>query len=222
MTPDTSNDMLTAERKQFVRTAIQIELLSLVWIALEASLGMVAAIASGALSVSTFSVDSAIELISGIVVLIRFMAEVSLQGQIPARLERIASIFVGGCLLALAAWVSLRAGQAAALRQAPQLNWLALVVAFGSSVVTPWLAVQKRKLGVLLHSSALIGDAACSMTCALMAWTLLAGLLLEQLHIGWWVDPLAAVLIAGFVIREGFDSLSMLWGGTHVHAHGHH
>jgi hypothetical protein len=221
MTPKMT-DAAIPYRQQLLASAVRIELVSLVWIAIEASLGMIAAVASGALSTSVFSVDSGIELISGIVVFMRLVLETVARERMPDWLERTASGIVGFCLLALAGWVAFSAGQAAAIRQTPSFNALALWVALSSSVITPWLAVRKRKLGERLQSPSLIGDAACSMTCALMAWTLLIGLLLQWTKIGWWVDPLAAIAILAFVIREGVESLSAFTSGTPGHMHSHH
>lgn len=207
----------TRSRQELLMAAVRIEVVALVWIAVEASFGTFAAFTSGALSTSIFSVDSGIELISGIVVLVRLMLETSAQGELPKWVEPTAGAIVGFCLLSLAAWIAFCTGQAAAIRQAPLFSNIALSIALLSSFITPWLALRKRRLGKQLGSVALQGDAACTMTCALMAWTLLIGLLLQWTGVGWWVDPLAAVAILVFVIREGFESVAPVFGGSHEH-----
>jgi divalent metal cation (Fe/Co/Zn/Cd) transporter len=58
-----------------------------------------------------------------------------------------------------------------------------------------------------MGSAALKADAACSVTCAYMSLTLLAGLLLNRLFGWWWADPLAALALVYFLVREGREAL---------------
>jgi hypothetical protein len=68
---------------------------------------------------------------------------------------------------------------------------------------------NKGKLRVAKHigSAALKADAACSVTCAYMSLTLLAGLLLNRLFGWWWADPLAALVLVYFLVHEGREAL---------------
>ncbi len=50
-------------------------------------------------------------------------------------------------------------------------------------------------------------DAVCSVTCAYMSLTLLAGLLLNRFFGWWWADPLAALVIVYYGIREAVHAL---------------
>ncbi|MBX5436372.1 MAG: cation transporter [Alicyclobacillaceae bacterium] len=132
--------------------------------------------------------------------------------------ERWASAVVAGCLFVLAGFVAWKSGQAFALRQAPAATPLGLAVTAASGLITPWFALRKRRLGRILGSRALLGDAACSFACAYMAWTVLAGLALQWLTGIWWLDPLAALGILGFVVREAWESAdSARTGEVHVH-----
>ena len=58
-----------------------------------------------------------------------------------------------------------------------------------------------------IGSAALKADAMCSITCAYMSITLLAGLLLNTLFGWWWADPLAALVLVYFIVREGREAL---------------
>jgi len=212
-------ELSAARRHKLTRSAFYLELWSVGWIGAEAALSAAAAIAMGSLALSAFSVDSAIELISGMVLVIRLWTELQTGAdQLSAKAERCASGIVGVCLFALSAYIAWKSGQALASRSPLEFSVLGLVVAAFSSFITPWFAYQKRKYGALLHSHALIGDAACSLICAYMAWTLLAGLLLQWAFGWWWVDPVAACGILYFVLREAWDSLdAALTGAPHAH-----
>ncbi|HEY1352587.1 MAG TPA: hypothetical protein VGF67_23450, partial [Ktedonobacteraceae bacterium] len=64
----------------------------------------------------------------------------------------------------------------------------------------------KLQIAKRIGSAALKADAACSVTCAYMALTLLAGLLLNGLLGWWWADPLAALALIYFLLYEGREA----------------
>jgi divalent metal cation (Fe/Co/Zn/Cd) transporter len=210
---------IESRRLHDVRLAVQLEAASLLWIVTETALSAIAALSAGSLAISAFSVDSAVELLSGVILFLRLVAEyLARQDLVSQVAERIASFVVGTCLVALAAYISFRSGQLLAARTSAEVSHLGIGVAAASGLITPWLARAKYRLGLRMHSHALMGDAACGMTCAYMAWTLLAGLLLQWAFGWWWIDPVAAVGILYFVMREAGDSLHAAWhGGVHVH-----
>lgn len=214
-------------RRKWLRIALQVQVFSVLWTLVEATVGAVAAHLSGSLAVSAFSVDSAIELISGLALLLRFVVEflspAESNGNRSSLLERVATGIVTFCLFGLAAFIAWRSGQAFALHQPMQVSPIGLVLAAISSIVSPWLARMKRRVGIKLDSHAFIGDAACTMTCAYMAWVLLLGLGMQWLFGFWWVDPLAALGILYFVLDEAWDSFAAMRSGTsHLHAGHHH
>ena len=80
---------------------------------------------------------------------------------------------------------------------------LALVAVVGM----PVLAWRKRAIAVPLSSPALRGDAACSITCAYMAGTLLVGLTLNALFGWWWADSLAALGLLYWIVPEAREAI---------------
>lgn len=213
--------MRIEKRSKYLRGAVYLELLSVGWVMTEAVMSAVAAIAMNSLAMSAFSIDSAIELISGVVLVVRLWVELQTgSDSLSQKVERIASGVVGVCLFTLAGYIAWKSGQSLALQRPLVTSPLGLAIAAASSLITPWLAARKQKYGKILHSHALLGDAACSLICAYMAWTLLAGLLLQWAFGWWWVDPVAAVGILYFVLREAWESVDAAWSGEgHVHAH---
>ena len=208
------------DRKTLLQMAVHLQLLSIGWIMVEAVLAAVAANASGSLSLSAFSVESAIELITALTLAVRLLLE-RLQSKAKTEaLERAASGVVGACLLLLTGYVALATGKAIAVHPLTEVHPLGVLVALSSVLITPLLARQKRRLGHQLHSHALLGDAACNMTCAYMSLTLLLGLALNWILPAWWVDSVAAMGIIYFVQREAWRSLWSAWSGeAHSHAH---
>ncbi|MCL6452467.1 MAG: cation transporter [Alicyclobacillus sp.] len=219
-------ELTARKRHRWLQIGLRVQALSVLWTLLEAVLGSIAAGLAGSVALSAFSVDSAVELVSGFVLLVRLGLEYQAgaddaSASFVARAERISAAVVAAALLTLAGFIAWRSGAALAARQPVQENLLGLFVAAVAAVVSPLLAVAKRRVGEHLHSHALIGDAACSMTCGYMAWVLLAGLVGQRLFGLWWIDPVAALGILYFILHEAWESAEAAWtGGPHVHHHG--
>jgi divalent metal cation (Fe/Co/Zn/Cd) transporter len=77
----------------------------------------------------------------------------------------------------------------------------------------PLLAWRKRTIAARLESAALRGDAACSMTCAYMAATLLVGLVLTAALGWWWADSMAALAFLYWLQGEAREALDRARAG---------
>lgn len=67
----------------------------------------------------------------------------------------------------------------------------------------PVLARAKLRLAGRLGSSALRGDGVLSLAGAALAAATLVSLLVQSAFGWWWADAVAALLIAGTLLREG-------------------
>jgi divalent metal cation (Fe/Co/Zn/Cd) transporter len=207
---------------QHAKDAFHLELLSVGWIAAEAALTAVAAYSVGSISLSAFSMDSGIELISGMVLVLRLWVQMhSGVTDLTLKVERAASLVTGCCLFALSGYIAFQAGAALARHGPPVVSYLGLIVAIVSSIITPWFASKKRIYGIRLGSRALLSDAACSFVCAYMAWTLLLGLICEFAFGFWWADAVAACGILYFVLQESLESIDSALAKNHG-LHHHH
>ena len=83
----------------------------------------------------------------------------------------------------------------------------AVALAAVSLVVMPLLARAKRRVAARLNSSALHADSRQTDLCALLSAILLGGLLLNALLGWWWADPVAALVMAPIIVREGLVAL---------------
>jgi divalent metal cation (Fe/Co/Zn/Cd) transporter len=67
----------------------------------------------------------------------------------------------------------------------------------------PLLGVAKRRLAVTLGSVATRGEGTQNLLCAYLAAAVLVGLLGNALFGLWWLDPVAALVVAGVAVKEG-------------------
>ncbi len=196
-----------------LRRGIAIEWWTVGWMTLEAVVSLGAGVAAGSVALVAFGADSVIELISAGVLLRRLgleQAGASASGIEAA--ERRASTVVGVLLFALALWVLTSIGRNLLVRARPETSIAGVLLAAASAVVMPWIVATKRRVAARIGSAALKADAACGIICAYMAATLLIGLGLRALFGWWWADPLAALGIVYFVVREGWEAIEAARG----------
>ena len=75
-----------------------------------------------------------------------------------------------------------------------------------SLIVMPGLAIAKRRTADRLGSPTLRADSRETLLCAWLSAALLAGLVLNAAF-GWsWADPIAALFIAAFAVKEGIEA----------------
>jgi len=193
-----------------IRTGICAEWLTVVWMTLEAAVGIGAGVAAGSIALVAFGLDSVIELVSGATVLWRLRLQADAAAEAPGieRAERLASRTVGLGLVALAAYVVAQSAYDLWTRAAAKPSAAGVALAVAALLVMPPLARTKRRIAAAIDSPALRGDAACGTVCAYMAATLLAGLVARAAFGWWWADPVAALGIVYFIVREAREALA--------------
>ncbi len=198
-----------------LRSGIAVEWWSIGWMVVEAVVSLGAGVAAGSVALIAFGADSVIELISAGVLLRRLrMEHAGGRASSVKAIERRASATVGILLFLLAIWVVASAFRDFVVHAQPEISLVGLVLAAASTVIMPWIVATKRKVAVRIGSAALKADAACGVVCAYMAGTLLIGLALRALFGWWWADPLAALGIVYFVVREGWEAVEAARGRT--------
>jgi divalent metal cation (Fe/Co/Zn/Cd) transporter len=197
------------------RQGVHIEALTIAWMVVEAVVSVGAGIAAHSLLLVAFGLDSGIELVSGSILLWRLSLEA---GHHPLdqieQAERRAAWVVAIALSALCLYIVATATLELLTHQAAETSVPGLIIAGLAVVGMPLLAWRKRHLAGLLDSTALRGDAACSLTCAYLAGTLFIGLLLSGLLHWWWADSLVALAFLWFLIPETREAWQGVRQGT--------
>jgi divalent metal cation (Fe/Co/Zn/Cd) transporter len=87
-------------------------------------------------------------------------------------------------------------------------------LAIAAVIVMPLLVRSKRRIASEIGSAALRADAACSLTCAYMAATLLVGLALTTILGWWWADSVAALALLYWIVPEAREALQAARSGN--------
>jgi divalent metal cation (Fe/Co/Zn/Cd) transporter len=203
-----------AARAADVGRALRLEYLTVAWNLIEGIIAVWAALGAGSVALLGFGIDSFVEMTSGLVLTWRLRAErVAADGQQLERLDRLAHRLVGASLFLLAAYVAWDASRALLLAERPEPTVVGLALTCVSIGVMLWLGRAKRRLAARLGSRALAADAFQTTACWWLSIVTLAGIGLNAACGWWWADPLAALGMTVFLLREGREA----WQGDHCH-----
>lgn len=164
-------------RQQHVRRGIALEYLTIGWNVVECLVAVAAGLIAGSVALVGFGVDSAIESVSGSVLLWRLHAE--RQGRQVETIERTALKMVGTSFLLLTAYVAYDSAATLIQRKAPDRSFVGIGLAIVSLIVMPLLARAKRKAAAHLNSAALQADSRQTSLCAYLSAILVGGLFLN-------------------------------------------
>lgn len=190
-----------------LRLGIGIEAVTILWMLIEAGVALISGFATRSVSLEGFGIDSIIELIAGGILLWRLLIE-QRGGSVERveQAERRAAWVTALSLFALALYIVGASSLTFLAGTRPKSSWWGIGLAIAAAVIMPLLWQGKLRVARQIGSAALKADAACSVTCAYMSLTLLAGLLLNHLFGWWWADPLAALALVYFIVQEGREA----------------
>ncbi len=173
----------------------RLQLITIGWMVVELAVSLYAGIRAYSTALTAFGADSAIELISAVVVLRRFTSG-------PAT-ERRAARISGALLYMLAAYILVTSALSILSKHfQPEPTALGIALLMAAAIIMPMLGRAKKRLATQTGSRALNADAAQSNICAYMSWIALAGLAINFLFHLPWADSLAALLLLPIVIKE--------------------
>jgi divalent metal cation (Fe/Co/Zn/Cd) transporter len=195
--------------------------------AIEAVVALSAGTVASSAALVGFGLDSIVEVLSAVAVAWQFSSPD------PEAREKTALRVIAFSFFGLAAYVSVDAVLSLTGLREPEHSTIGIILAAVSLVVMPGLSWIERRTGRELGSASAIADSKQTLLCAYLSAALLIGLLLNSL-LGWaWADSIAALVIAGFAIREGIEAwkgeacavpVSVLTGEREPdeHEHDHH
>ena len=201
-------------RQAAVRAGVRVEWATVGWMAIEAVVAIGAGLMARSVLLTAFGLDSVVELVTGGVLLWRLTTEA--HGHPAERVEpaeRQAAWIAGIGLALVCGYIVASTAASLATRTHPDASLPGLLLAIAAVVGMPVLAGRKRLIAREIGSAALRGDAACSITCAYMALTLLIGLGLNAAFGWWWADDVAALGLLFWVGREAREALEAARAG---------
>ena len=207
-------DDLALRQPALIRRARVAEGLTIAWMVVELVVALAAGIAARSVALTTFGVDSGIELFTALVVMRQLVLHTDrATDEELDRRERQAARLAGWALYALVVYIVVSSAWSLASAARPESSAAGVALAAAALLVMPVLWRWRLGLAARLASPALRADAACSLVCIYLSATLLAGLLLNRLLGWWWADPLAALAMIWWIRGEAAEALEAARGG---------
>lgn len=170
----------------------------------------VAAIVFGGIASSIaligFGLDSVIESMSGMVLIWRLSRGISSNDENDERIERRARRFVAMTFFVLAIYILYGAVTSLTKHEAPDKSLAGIIIAVLSLIFMPFLANAKIKVGKQINSKALLADTKETLACMYLSAALLLGLGSNYLFGFWQADPIASIIIALYLFKEGYEN----------------
>lgn len=169
-------------------------------------------ISDEALTLFGFGVDSFIEVMSGIGILIMINRIRQNHDTSRTPFEVTALRVTGTAFYLLACGLAITAGYNIITKHKPETTLPGLVVSILSIAVMWALVMGKRKVGRALNSIPILADANCTMVCIYMSLVLLISSFIYQLSGLGIVDSLGAVGLIYFSVKEGREAFDKAKG----------
>ena len=198
----------TPERARWLRIALWLVGGTLAYNVVEAVIALWSGAVADSVALIGFGLDSGIETAAGAVLLWRLAVEAGGAGQEEVeRRELAVHRFVGATLLALALYVVGEAAWTLWHRDAPAESLVGIFLAAASLLIMPVMAVAKLRAAREIRSGALRAEAKETIACSYLSGALLVGLGANALWGWWWADPIAALLMVPWHVKEGLEGV---------------
>lgn len=188
-----------AKPTSLLQRGLLLEYATLGWNVVGVGVVLLAAVASRSVALLGFGLDSVIEIGASSVVIWE------LCGSHQAR-QKPALRFLGASFFCLALYILTQSVRALWLHAHPRTSILGVVWLGLTFLVMMVLAGAKQRIGTQLNNPVLLTEGRVTRVDALLAASVLVGLVLNAALGWWWADPLAGLVIVFYGLKEGLHA----------------
>jgi divalent metal cation (Fe/Co/Zn/Cd) transporter len=197
-----------AAQMRWTRIGINLVIATLAYNILEAVVALWSGLRADSIALVGFGLDSVIECGAAGVLLWRLWVETrGADRETVERTERRVRWFVGSIFTLLALYVSAQACWIIRRGEVPDESMVGIALAAASLVIMPLVSWGKLRAAREIGSAALRAEAKETLACSYLSFTLLLGLVANATVAWWWADPLAALLMVPWLVKEGLEGL---------------
>jgi divalent metal cation (Fe/Co/Zn/Cd) transporter len=177
-----------------------LEYLTLGWNVVGVIIVILAAYAARSVALAGFGLDSLIEIFASVVVVWQLTG-------VNLKREHRALRLIGIAFILLVIYIVAQLLYTVLTRTHPAPSVGGIIWIAATFIAMLLLAFGKRIIGRQLHNEVLLTEGRVTLVDAYLAGAVLLGLLLNALFGWWWADPLAALVIVYYGIREARHAL---------------
>lgn len=195
--------------KKWLKRALWLVAATMTYNVIESVIALWSGVVAGSSALVGFGLDSVIEFSAAGVLLWRFSAEARGEPDevVDAR-EHSVHRFIGATFVVLALYVCGEAVTTLYTQSAPAESSVGIVLAVLSLLIMPAIAWAKLRAAREVGSAALRAEAKETLACSYLSLTLLVGLAANAAAGLWWADPVAALAMVPWLVKEGREALS--------------
>jgi len=186
----------TPTDRLLLRRGLLLECATLSWNVVGTVVLMIAAVATGSVAFAGFGVDSLIEIVASAVVVWQ------LKGEVGSGRERQALRLIAVAFVLLAVYIAAQAAVTFGSRSHPGHSTVGIVWLAATVMAMFALAAGKRDTGRRLANKVLETEARVTVIDGALAAAVLLGVALNAAAGWWWADPLSALVILVYGLRE--------------------
>ncbi len=186
-----------------LRRAIHLSVATVAWNLVIGAAAIATAVATGGLSLIGFGFNAVLDSSVSVLLIWRFRIAERGHDEHAERLEQRALTMAAVAFALVAVYLAIRAVHSLVSGHHGESSGFGIAEASASLLVLPFLAVAKYRLADELGSRALRADALLTTSGVALATITLAGLVLQSALGWWWADPVAALVISGFLVWGG-------------------
>jgi divalent metal cation (Fe/Co/Zn/Cd) transporter len=196
------------EDQHWHRIALWLVVGTLAYNLIEAAVALWSGVDAGSIALFGFGLDSVIESVAAGALLWRLWVGVrETSGERLAELDERVTRVVGVTFLVLAVYILFQVSWTFWSRAQPEESRIGIGLAMASVIVMPLVSWSKIRAAKRLKSRALLAEAKETLACSYLSLALLLGLLLNSALGWWWADPVAALLMVPWIVREGIEGV---------------
>ena len=197
---DTTRQQADPDLRDAARRRVKaLSWLSLLWMTGEGIFGLWAGLSAQSVALVAWALGSVIEGLASVAVLWRFSRARADDAVAELRARR----FLAVSFWVLAPLIAAEAVSALVHHAEPRSSVLGIGVTAASLLLMPALALSKGRAATVLGSRATAGEARQNLLCAGQAAAVLLGLALNTVAGIGWLDPVIALVLAGWAAWEG-------------------
>jgi divalent metal cation (Fe/Co/Zn/Cd) transporter len=197
--PAAANAVATGEWLRLARLAKTLAWVSLGWLTIEGTVGVIAGVAAGSIALIAFGLDSAIEGLASLIVVWRFTGSRTLSEHAERRAQKLVAV----SFFLLAPYIAVEALRTLIIEHHAETSIVGMALTSATLAICPGLGIAKQRIGNRLGSAATKGEGQQNLLCGGLAIGVLLGLLANTTLGIWWLDPAIGLVVASACVYAG-------------------
>lgn len=197
-----------AQTDRWMRIGIWLVIATMTYNIIEAVIALWSGMKAGSIALVGFGLDSVIECVAASALLWRLRVEArNADDEYLLKAEHIVHQVVGITFIFLALYVIGQASWILWQQNAPEESTVGIILAIASLVIMPVVSWGKFRVAREIGSAAMSSEAKETLACSYLSFTLLLGLVVNAILGWWWADPVAALLMIPWLVKEGQEGI---------------